>query len=134
MSMVSSVYSTASAKSTNSTAASSDLADYETFLTLLTTELQYQDPTDPMDVTEMVSQTAQLGMLSQLQTINTNVASYGALSLIGKTVTYQTTDSAGATVTSSGTVNSVVTSGGETYLSINNELVSPSYVVQVENA
>lgn len=135
MSIVSSVTSaTTATTSTSSSSSYSALTDFDTFLELLTTELQYQDPTDPMDSTEMVSQMAQLSVLAQMETINSNVASYGALNLIGKEVTYQTTDSSGSTVEETGTVQAVVTSSAETYLKINNELISPSYVVQVAEA
>jgi flagellar basal-body rod modification protein FlgD len=97
----------------------------------LTTELQYQDPTDPVDNTEMVSQMAQLNILEQLNTINTNMTFYQSTSLIGQEVTYQTTDSSGSTTTATGTVDSVITSSGETYLNIDGTLISPSAVLEV---
>lgn len=143
MTTVSSITSTTSTTSTTASSNSTgydSLTDFETFLELLTTELQYQDPTDPMDSSEMVSQMSQLGMLAQMETISTNVAAYGAMNLIGKAVTYQTTDSDGSTVETTGTVASVVTSSGDTYLKILNdesgeyELVSPSYIYEVSEA
>lgn len=131
--------SASSTTSTSNTSSYSALANFETFLELLTTELEYQDPTDPMDSSEMVSQMCSLGQLYQMETINTNVAAYGAVNLIGKEVTYQTTDSSGVTVEATGTVASVVTSGGETYVKILNsdgeyELISPSYVYEISEA
>lgn len=141
MTTVNSTTSTTSTTTSTSNASGYDaLTDFETFLELLTTELQYQDPTDPMDSSEMVSQMSQLGMLAQMETINTNVAAYGAMNLIGKDVTYQTTDSSGSTVEAEGTVVSVVTSSGTTYLKILNsstnkeELVLPSYIYEVSEA
>lgn len=54
-----------------------------------------------------------------------------AYSLIGKTVTYQTVDSAGKTTEKTGKVDSVVIKDGTAYLSIGGESVKLSSVVKV---
>jgi len=128
---LSSLTSALASSSTNGTTSTNSLGDFDTFLQLLTTELQYQDPTEPVDNTELVSQMAQLNLLEQVNTINSSLTFYQAAGLIGQDVTYQTTDTSGATTTAVGTVSSVVSSGGETYLNINGTLISPSAVLQV---
>lgn len=123
-----------STTSSSSTSGTSDLSDFDTFLKLLATELQNQDPTNPVSNTEYVSQIAQVKSLSQLQTLSDSMDSYRAYSLIGKTVTYETTDSSGSTVTASGTVQSVTTKNNETSLVVNGQSVSISSVQTVSDS
>ncbi len=129
----SAITSTSSSNTSTTTSSSSNtLIDFESFLSLLTTELKYQDPTEPVSSTEFVSQMAQLSSLTQLNNINNSLGSSQAYSLLGKTVSYQTTDSSGNTVTVSGTVDSVVTSSGSSYLVIDGTKVELSSIVQVD--
>ncbi len=121
---------TAATATTSSTTANSSL-DFEDFINLLATELQYQDPTDPVSSTEYVSQMASLSSLSQIQNIYTAVNNVEAFNMIGKSVTYQTTDSSGNTAQATGTVDSVIMSGSSTYLSVGGTIVDLGSVVSV---
>lgn len=105
--------------------------DFNAFLELIATELSNQDPLDPVGSTEYVSQMAQISSMQQLENMSAYMASYQALSLLDKCVIYQTTDSSGQTVTASGTVTSVINSGGTTYLNVNGTLVSHDSIVEV---
>lgn len=127
--------SSASSSSTTSTKGSSNISDFNSFMKILSAELKSQDPTNPVSNTEFVSQLAQVQSLSQLQSISNTVAANSAYSMIGKSVTYQTTDSAtGATKTATGTVTSVITKDNITYIKVNNETVKLSAVQEVTAA
>ena len=122
--------STASTSGTSSTTSNSSL-DFEDFINLLVTELQYQDPSDPVSSTEYVAQMASLSSLSQMENIHSAINNVEAFSMIGKTVTYQATDSSGNTGKVSGTVDSVTISGSSTYLVVDGTTVELSSVVSV---
>lgn len=124
--------STTTTSTTSST--NNNLSDFDSFVQLLATELQYQDPTDPVSSTEYVSQMAQMSSLQQLQTIGAGIDAYTAYSMIGKTATYETTDSSGATTTGTGTVQSVTTKNSKTYLNIGGTQVELAAVVGVSDA
>lgn len=132
----SAISGTTSATSTTSTAntTTNSSLDFEDFINLLATELQYQDPSDPVSSTEYVSQMAQLSSLSQIEGISSAINNVEAYNMIGKSVTFETTDSAGTTSQFTGTVDSVVLSGGNTYLSIGGMNVPLDSVVSVADA
>nr|WP_092074021.1 flagellar hook capping FlgD N-terminal domain-containing protein [Dendrosporobacter quercicolus]NSL47804.1 hypothetical protein [Dendrosporobacter quercicolus DSM 1736]SDM75463.1 flagellar basal-body rod modification protein FlgD [Dendrosporobacter quercicolus] len=117
---------------TGTTKSTSTIVDYDTFFSLLITELQNQDPTDPVSNTEYVSQLAQLASLGQLESVTTSINASQAYALIGKEVTYQTTDDSGKTATGSGTVDSVVISSGTAYLKIGSNMVKTDAVTEVK--
>lgn len=117
---------------TGTTKSTSTIVDYDTFFSLLITELQNQDPTDPVSNTEYVSQLAQLASLGQLEAVTTSINASQAYALIGKEVTYQTTNDSGSTVTGSGTVDSVVISSGTAYLKIGTNLIKTDAVTEVK--
>ena len=125
--------STSTTNTTSTTTSNSDLS-FEDWINLLATELQYQDPTDPISSSEYVSQMASLSSLSQIENIYSAVSNVEAYNMIGKSVTYQTTDSAGNTVELAGTVSAVILSGSTAYLSIDGNAVSLDSVVSVANA
>jgi flagellar basal-body rod modification protein FlgD len=133
ISSLTSTTTTTSATSTSSTTSNSSL-DFEDWINLLATELQYQDPSDPVSSSEYVSQMASLSSLSQIENIYSAINNVEAYSMIGKSVTYETTDSSGDTTQYTGTVDSVILSGGNTYLSIGGSTVSLASVVSVANA
>ncbi len=135
-SAISSLTSSTSATSTSKTSSteSNSSLDFEDWINLLATELQYQDPSDPVSSTEYVSQMASLSELSQIENIYSAINNVEAYSMIGKSVTYQTTDASGNTVETTGTVNAVILSGSNTYLSIGGAAVSLDSVVSVADA
>lgn len=110
------------------------LSNVETFLQLLATELQYQDPTEPVSNTEYVAQLAQFNSLQQLQVMNLSMNASQAYGLIGKAVTYQTTDSAGNTTGGSGVVQSVITQNNEVYLNVGGNKIQLSSVLEAGEA
>lgn len=132
VSSVTSSYSTSSTSSTSSTA-NSELG-FENWINLLATELEYQDPSDPVSSSEYVAQMAQLSSLTQMENIYSAVNNVEAYNMIGKSVTYQTTDSSGNTSEKTGTVSSVMISGSSTYLVIGGAKVDLSSVVQVADS
>lgn len=107
------------------------LGDFDTFMKILASELQNQDPTDPVKNTEYVAQLAQVESLSQLQNLNNMIMTNSAYDLIGKSVTYQTTDAAGNPISATGTAQAVIMKGNEPYLLVNGGLVKVSDVVMV---
>lgn len=117
--------------SSSSTSTTNSSIDFNSFLSILTAELKYQDPSNPVSNTEYVSQMAQLSSLSQLENVYAASSNSAAFSLIGKEVTYQTTDSSGSTTESSGTVQSVISSGGTTYLNVGGTAVPLKNIVEV---
>ncbi|BBB90407.1 MAG TPA: flagellar hook capping FlgD N-terminal domain-containing protein [Methylomusa anaerophila] len=136
MSSTTSISSLASntATTVSSTTDSNTTIDFNDFLTLLTTELQYQDPTDPLDTSEYMSQMVGIESLQQLNNIYTMEGTSQAISLIGKEVSYQTTDSGGTTTTATGVVDSVSSSSAGVYLNIDGTKVELSSVYEVTNA
>lgn len=117
--------------STSTTSSSNSSLDYSDFLTLLTAELKYQDPTNPISSSDEISQMAQLGSLSQMNNIYAATANSAAFNLIGKEVEYTTTSSSGTTSYYTGTVDSVISSGGTTYVDIGGTKVSLDSIVEV---
>jgi flagellar hook assembly protein FlgD len=84
------------------------------FLNLLVTQLKNQDPTSPMDSTQMTAQLAQFSQLEQMENLSSQFSSVlstaqksYANSLVGKTVTYNVTDSSGNSSYVSGIVSAV---------------------------
>lgn len=101
------------------------------FLKLLITQLKYQDPMKPAEDKEFIAQMAQFSSLEQMQNLNTSFSSTKAFTLLGKTVTANTTD-AKTNINGSitGKVESVKVSQGQVYLGINGRDV---LVEQVQN-
>jgi flagellar basal-body rod modification protein FlgD len=76
-----------------STGSDTGLGDQQTFLELMVAQLRYQDPMNPTDSSEFLSQSAQFTALQKMQDVADQTAmlltaqlSFGASSLIGKTV------------------------------------------------
>jgi flagellar basal-body rod modification protein FlgD len=99
--------------STTSSIASSSALQSQ-FLNLLVTQLKNQDPTNPMDSNQMTAELAQFSQLEQLENLSSQFSSVlsttqksYANSLVGKTVTYNVTDSSGNSSYASGIVNAV---------------------------
>src|ERR1700753_2063375 len=93
----------------------------DAFLKLLVAQMQNQDPTSPQDSGQMMSQLASFSQVSQLQSVVSSQQAMalqqdftGAVSLIGKSVTY--TNAQGTS--STGTVSSVKTDPSGSLLQI----------------
>jgi flagellar basal-body rod modification protein FlgD len=86
----------------------------DAFLKLLTAQLQNQDPLNPMDDTQSVAQLAQFSAVQAMTSLNTSFTSFESnfsvmqsASLIGKTVSAQSTDASGNVSTVTGTVTTI---------------------------
>ena len=106
----------------------------DVFLKLMLTELQNQDPSTPMSSSEMINQMAQLNSVQAMQKMSTALTSVehlnqinSASSMMGKTVTYAGTD--GKLI--SAKVDSIAIDGTDITLTMGNQSVSLSSVVQV---
>jgi flagellar basal-body rod modification protein FlgD len=102
------------------------------FMKLLIAQMTHQDPTAPADSTAMASQLAQFSSLQQLTNINATLAGQStsttsltsavnnsaALSLIGKTVTAQSSQIAVGTAATSSVSTTVPATGGDLVLKI----------------
>lgn len=98
---------------------------YDEFLQILCAEMQYQDPLEPTSNTEYISQLATFSQLESTLSMQNTVESASANDLVGKYVIMKVTSSTTGEVTyASGTVEYVLHQGGETYLSINDQLYS----------
>jgi flagellar basal-body rod modification protein FlgD len=117
---------TSTASSTNSANITAQLGP-GAFLQLLTTQLSNQDPLNPMDDTQSVSQLAQFSALQASQNLETsfsnfqsNFAVLQSSSLIGQTVSVNSTDSSGNSSTLIGTVQAIqVVNGAPTFTLLN---------------
>jgi flagellar basal-body rod modification protein FlgD len=92
----------------------------DAFLKLLTAQLQNQDPLHPMDQTQSVAQLAQFSALQastalkdSFATFQSNFSVMQSAGLIGKSVSAQTTDSSGTTITVTGTVKTITVINGQ---------------------
>jgi flagellar basal-body rod modification protein FlgD len=115
-------------------------------------KLENQDPTDPIDDSSFTSDMAQYSSLEQmtnmnttmdamsteLDNLNTNITSQmsltntgQAVSLVGKTVTVQTTDTSGNSTTAMGTVTSIRFVDGVAKAVINGTEYDTSAVTEV---
>jgi flagellar basal-body rod modification protein FlgD len=114
------------------------LADnFQGFLTLLTTQLKNQDPTSPLDTNQFTQQITQMTgveqqllsnqLLQQLVTAQGGVAS--AANLIGETVTAPGATDKDPAI--SGVVTAVTQVGGQTMLTIGQNLVPLSSITGV---
>jgi len=110
------------------------------YMTLLVAQLQNQNPLEPMDNDQMAMQLAQYSQLQQLESMNSNFASVlestqmdYASSLLGKTVSYYTTDTDGSVVSQEGTVEEVGTdSDGNVILNVNDLAVGLGDIVSIK--
>jgi flagellar basal-body rod modification protein FlgD len=106
------------------------------FLKILITQLQNQDPMQPMQDKEFIAQMAQFSSVEQLMNISTQLTSLNqslgsASSLIGKDITW--TDSS-TLLPKSGTVDSILVSGGINYAVVGKEKIALADVTQIKNA
>lgn len=119
-------------------AAGSDNLGRDQFLKILVAQLSNQDPTQPLQDKEFIAQMATFTSVEQL----TNMAEEMRLlrqsigfssSLIGKTIRWQSTDS--ATEESeyrSGIVESIKVKDGKQYAAVNGENISLANIIEIK--
>lgn len=98
--------------------------DKEAFLNLLVAQMKYQDPLEPTSNTEFVSQYAQFSALEQMQNMSATLELSRASTLVGQTVSVNSTDSTGKSTTIQGMVDYVVYENNKAYVSIEGSLYS----------
>ena len=102
--------------------ASKNGMDKDAFLQLLVAQMKDQDPLEPTSNTEFVSQYAQFSALEQMQNMSATLELSRASTLVGQTVSVNTTDSTGKTTTIQGMVDYVVYENNKAYVSIEGNL------------
>ena len=127
------VESTTAASLAKETKKSGSTMDKEAFLKLLVAQMKYQDPLEPTSNTEFVSQYAQFSSLEQMQNMSATLELSRASTLVGQTVSVNTTDSTGKSTTIQGVVDYVVYENNKAYVSIGGELYSLDDVYGVAN-
>lgn len=100
-------------------------ADKEMFLKLLVAEMQYQDPLEPTTNSDYVKELASFTQIESVQSVQEQMKTIQANSLVGKYVILLTTGASGNTEYISGKVDYVMTDEeGEMFLSVNDGLYS----------
>jgi flagellar basal-body rod modification protein FlgD len=111
------------------------------YMKLLITQLQNQNPLEPLDNNEMASQLAQFSQLQQLESLNSSFASAlstaqhnYANSLIGKEITFTSTDEAGTSNITNGIVEEVINNmDGRIMLVAGDNIFAVEDVISVKN-
>lgn len=114
----------------------SDLLDKDDFLKILVAELKNQDPMDPMNDREYIAQLAQLSSVEQLTNMSSDIKllrqSLGMASdLIGKSVSWEGTDSTGSTVSKEGVVEAISIKDNKQYAIVEGEQVALDQILKV---
>lgn len=118
------VESNSAASLANETKKNGSTMDKEAFLNLLVAQMKYQDPLEPTSNTEFVAQYAQFSSLEQMQNMSATLELSRASTMVGQTVSVNTTDSTGKTTTIQGMVDYVVYENNKAYVSIGGNLYS----------
>ena len=113
------VDSSASQSKKTDTDSKSNTYDKEMFLKLLVAEMQYQDPLEPTSNTEYVSELASFSQIEAVQSVQSQMSTIEANSLVGKYVILLDDDQY-----ISGKVDYVMTEDNKMFLSVNNKLYS----------
>ncbi len=100
------------------------------FLKLLVTQMSQQDPMNPQKDTEFISQMAQFSSLEQSKTMQQDMASLRANTLLGSTVTVNDEDANTGVVT--GVVDSVIMDKGVPKLFINGTRYELADVLRID--
>jgi flagellar basal-body rod modification protein FlgD len=109
------------------------------FLKILITQLKYQDPSQPMQDKEFIAQMAQFTSVEQLSNMASEMnllrQSLGITSdLIGKTVSWRSTDDAGNSIEKTGKVDSITFKDGNQFINVNGEALSVNQLTKIEQA
>jgi flagellar basal-body rod modification protein FlgD len=121
------------AKSNGSTLGKDD------FLKILITQLKNQDPMQPLQDKEFIAQMAQFTSVEQLTNMATEMKALRqtlgfASGLIGKEVSWSSSDSTGKQVVKSGVVDSITFKEGTQYANVKGEEISLDKLLKIENA
>jgi flagellar basal-body rod modification protein FlgD len=107
------------------------------FLKLLVAQLRYQDPMSPSDNQQFVQEQAQFSMVEGITNLEKTLSAMSSsqqlaqgVDLIGKQVTYATSDGSTAT----GVVSSVSTASGTLTVHVGDTDIDPSTIVGVSAA
>jgi len=111
------------------------------YMKLLITQLQNQNPLEPLDNNEMASQLAQFSQLQQLESLNSSFADVlsatqrnYANSLIGKEISFASTNEAGTNHITSGIVEEVINNlEGRIMLVADNNIFALEDVISIKN-
>lgn len=95
------------------------------FLKILITQLTNQNPMEPLSNSEYIAQMAQFSSVEQLTNISSQMAALSqnlglASSLIGKTIAWTDTNTAGESTARDGVVDSIVIRGGTQFAIVGN--------------
>jgi flagellar basal-body rod modification protein FlgD len=111
--------------------------DKQTFLQLLVAQLKYQDPMSPTDSSQFLSQTAQFNALEQMQQVAAQTAAlvtaqnaFGATSLVGRQVSYTTSDGS----TAAGQVSGVRYSTSGPMLTVGSDEIALGQIQSVQRS
>jgi flagellar basal-body rod modification protein FlgD len=121
------------AKSNGSTLGKDD------FLKILITQLKNQDPMQPLQDKDFIAQMAQFTSVEQLTNMATEMKTLRqtlgfASGLIGKGVSWSSSDSTGKQVVKSGVVDSITFKDGVQYANVKGEEISLDKLLKIENA
>jgi flagellar basal-body rod modification protein FlgD len=121
-----------SKKTANSTLGKDD------FLKILITQLQNQDPSHPLEDKEFIAQMAQFTSVEQLTNMTTQLTalrqSLGlSPGLIGKEISWNSTDSTGTSTIKSGVVDALSFKNGVQYAGVNGEEVTLDQITEIKN-
>ena len=108
------------------------------FLNLLITQLQNQNPLDPMNTNDMSGQLAQFSQLEQLENMNSRFGDVlgtlqrnYATNLVGKEVSYATSDDENNNSVASGTVSGVSMGNDDISLLVGNQQISLADILSI---
>jgi flagellar basal-body rod modification protein FlgD len=109
------------------------------FLKILITQLKNQDPMQPLQDKEFIAQMAQFTSVEQLTNMATEMKALRqtlgfASGLIGKEVSWSSSDSTGKQVVKSGVVDSITFKEGTQYANVKGEEISLDKLLKIENA
>jgi flagellar basal-body rod modification protein FlgD len=114
--------------------------DKDMFLKLLVAQMRYQDPSKPTDASQFLAQTAQFTLVERMDAMaKSQVAMVAAnqlqaaTALVGRTITYTTLDTAGATVTRTGVVGALTLKANVPTLIVGSDEVSLDAITKVTN-
>lgn len=111
----------------NAALASKQTLTEKDFLNLLVTQMTSQDPLNPQSGTEFAAQLAQFSALSESQTMESDMASLQANSLIGHTVDVTNVDNS----VTEGTVSGVSIDKGVPQLVVNGQLYTMNQLAAI---